>query len=183
MSTTRKRDRIFALLGAVLFLVTASALTIAVVWSSVGNKSNNTTTTNTATNNCANPNIQPTAAAMAVPAAYQAAEPIKALQINDLTVGTGAAAKSGECLTVKYYGTLASNGTVFDENFTRPTAFAFYLGQGQVIPGWDQGMVGMKVGGERRLLIPASLGYGTHANGPIPANSDLVFDVKLLKVQ
>ena len=70
---------------------------------------------------------------------------------------------------MKYYGTLASDGTMFDENFTKKTLFQFQLGQGQVIPGWDQGLVGMKVGETRRLVIPSSLAYGPQAQGSIPA--------------
>ena len=94
------------------------------------------------------------------------------------------AAKVGDCLVVKYYGTLASNGTKFDEDFTDTTALAFTLGQGQVIPGWDQGLVGMKVGGTRRLAIPAAQAYGSQSpTAAIPANSDLVFVVKLLRIQ
>jgi FKBP-type peptidyl-prolyl cis-trans isomerase len=100
-----------------------------------------------------------------------------------VSVGNGAVAKNGDCLVVKYYGTLASNGVKFDENFTQPTAFAFTLGQGQVIQGWDQGLVGMKVGGERRLVIPANLAYGSTGSGAIPANAALVFDVRLLKIK
>jgi FKBP-type peptidyl-prolyl cis-trans isomerase len=85
---------------------------------------------------------------------------------------------------VKYYGTLASNGTKFDENFTDATAFAFKLGQGQVIEGWDKGMVGLKAGGTRRLVIPAAQAYGSQSpSAAIPANSDLVFVVKLLRIQ
>jgi len=84
---------------------------------------------------------------------------------------------------MKYYGTLAADGTKFDENFTNATAFAFTLGQGQVIQGWDKGLVGMKAGGMRRLVIPAAQAYGDQAQGSIPANSDLVFVVKLLRIQ
>jgi FKBP-type peptidyl-prolyl cis-trans isomerase len=84
---------------------------------------------------------------------------------------------------MKYYGTLAADGTLFDENYTKPSGFAFTLGSGQVIKGWDQGLVGMKVGGERRLVIPAALGYGEAGSPPkIPANADLVFVVKLLRI-
>jgi FKBP-type peptidyl-prolyl cis-trans isomerase len=106
------------------------------------------------------------------------------LQITDLQKGSGPATKDGDCLVVKYYGTLVSNGTEFDENFSKPTAFAFLLGQGQVIKGWDVGMVGMKAGGTRRLVLPAALAYGSQSPSPaIPANSDLVFVVKLLRIQ
>jgi FKBP-type peptidyl-prolyl cis-trans isomerase len=121
--------------------------------------------------------------ALDAPDVYKPEGAVTDLQSTDLTQGSGAAAKSGDCLVVKYYGTLASDGTKFDENFTKTTGFAFTLGQGQVIAGWDQGVVGMKAGGTRRLVIPASLGYGANAQGSIPANSDLVFVVKLLRIQ
>ena len=84
---------------------------------------------------------------------------------------------------MKYYGTLASDGTLFDENYTKDTSFSFKLGAGQVIQGWDKGLLGMKVGGERRLVIPSELAYGESGQGAIPANADLVFVVKLLRIQ
>jgi peptidylprolyl isomerase len=181
---TRKRDRFFALFGAILFLVTSSALTILVVWTVAHQKN----TSDTAANNqppqtaCQDTTTEPT---FPTPAAYKPTGPVTALQITDLTVGSGAAAKNGDCLVMKYYGTLASNGSEFDENYTKTTAFAFTLGQHQVISGWDQGLVGMKVGGERRLVIPASLAYGSQSPDPstIPENSALGFDVKLLRIQ
>ena len=84
---------------------------------------------------------------------------------------------------MKYYGTLAADGTLFDENFTKDTAFTFALGSGQVIQGWDKGLEGVKVGGTRRLVIPSNLAYGEAGQGAIPANADLVFVVKLLRIQ
>lgn len=111
--------------------------------------------------------------------------PITQLQIKDVVVGTGAVAAAGDNVTVNYVGAL-QNGTVFDASANhKETAngFTFPLGAGQVIKGWDQGVAGMKEGGKRVLLIPASLAYGSQANGPIPANSALIFEVELLKVQ
>ncbi|TAH33997.1 FKBP-type peptidyl-prolyl cis-trans isomerase, partial [Candidatus Saccharibacteria bacterium] len=87
------------------------------------------------------------------------------------------------CLVMKYQGNLASDGTVFDENYTKDQSLQFTLGAGKVIKGWDEGLVGMKVGGTRRLVIPASLGYGSQSNASIPANSDLVFTVKLEQIK
>ena len=102
------------------------------------------------------------------------------LQTGDVTPGTGAAAADGESLTVQYTGWL-SDGTVFDSSRSAGRQpFTFTLGQGSVIKGWDEGLVGMKVGGKRRLVIPPSLGYGAQATGCIPANATLVFDVELL---
>lgn len=111
-------------------------------------------------------------------------ENVDQLQITDETVGTGATATAGDSVTVQYVGSL-TNGTVFDASANRGTAgFTFNLGAGQVIKGWDQGIVGMKEGGKRKLVIPASLAYGDQAIGNvIPANSTLVFEVELVKVQ
>jgi FKBP-type peptidyl-prolyl cis-trans isomerase len=103
------------------------------------------------------------------------------LVVEDLVVGTGATAVVGDTLTVNYVGTL-TNGTKFDSSYDRGTPFVFQVGAGRVIAGWDQGLPGMKVGGKRRLTIPPSLGYGSQANGPIPANSTLVFEVDLVSI-
>lgn len=110
--------------------------------------------------------------------------PITELIIRDDVVGTGDAAAAGDSVTVNYVGSL-TNGTVFDASANRGTSgFTFTLGAGQVIKGWDQGIVGMKVGGKRTLAIPASLAYGSRAvANVIPANSDLIFQVELLSVQ
>lgn len=107
------------------------------------------------------------------------------LQVIDEIVGAGAEAVPGDSVTVKYVGSF-TNGTVFDASSKHQetaNGFTFNLGAGQVIKGWDQGVVGMKVGGKRKLIIPASLGYGPNDYGPIPGNSTLVFEVELLNVQ
>lgn len=107
---------------------------------------------------------------------------------TDLVVGTGTEATAGKRVTVNYTGWLYSStaagnkGTMFDTSVGK-TPYTFVLGAGQVIKGWDQGLVGMRVGGQRRLVIPPELGYGAQANGPIPANATLVFEVQLLNVQ
>ena len=106
------------------------------------------------------------------------------LSMKDVVVGTGAVAQAGDSVTVNYVGSL-TNGTVFDASANHgTTGFTFNLGAGQVIKGWDEGIVGMKVGGKRILIIPASLAYGDQAVGNlIPANSTLIFEVELLNVQ
>jgi len=104
------------------------------------------------------------------------------LVVKDLKVGKGAAAKAGQTLTVNYVGVSCSSGTAFDASFPRHQTFPFKLGAGQVIKGWDQGLVGMKVGGERELVIPASLGYGAAGSGTIKGNETLIFVVDLVKI-
>lgn len=104
------------------------------------------------------------------------------LQIEDLKAGTGDEAKAGKRVTVHYVGTL-TNGSKFDSSRDRNQGFAFELGAGKVIKGWDQGVAGMKVGGLRKLTIPPELGYGARGFPPvIPPNSTLVFEVELLSV-
>lgn len=104
------------------------------------------------------------------------------LKIQELVVGNGQEVKSGNTVTVHYLGTL-ENGSKFDSSYDRGTPFTTQIGVGQVIQGWDEGIVGMRVGGKRKLTIPAALGYGAQANGAIPANSTLIFEVELLNVQ
>ncbi|TGL57545.1 FKBP-type peptidyl-prolyl cis-trans isomerase [Leptospira ognonensis] len=104
------------------------------------------------------------------------------LQIQDTKVGLGKEALRGTVVTVHYTGKL-TNGKVFDSSVDRGEPFVFNLGAGQVIQGWEKGIVGMKEGGKRKLTIPPQMGYGARAVGPIPANSTLIFDVELLKVK
>ena len=92
-----------------------------------------------------------------------------------------ATAVGGDLVTVHYVGTL-TNGAKFDSSYDINRPYTFRLGAGAVIAGWDQGVVGMKVGGKRRLTIPPSLGYGSQPQGPIPANSTLIFEIELLSI-
>jgi len=104
------------------------------------------------------------------------------LLIEELVVGDGDEAVKGQNVTVHYTGRLA-NGTKFDSSKDRNQPFSFALGAGQVIKGWDRGVAGMKVGGKRKLTIPAELGYGDRgAGGVIPPNATLYFEVELLGV-
>ena len=105
------------------------------------------------------------------------------LKYVDVVVGTGASPTRGKQVKVHYTGTL-ENGTKFDSSVDRKKPFSFIIGVGQVIKGWDEGVMGMKVGGKRKLVIPANLGYGARgAGGVIPPNATLLFDVELLDVQ
>ncbi len=116
---------------------------------------------------------------------------VTSLQLTDTVVGTGLSATSGKKVTVHYTGWLYDvkatgyKGSKFDSSLDRGQPFIFPLGAGEVIAGWDQGVPGMKVGGKRTLIIPASLGYGSSGsrNGVIPPNAALVFEVEMLGVQ
>lgn len=109
--------------------------------------------------------------------------PPKQLVIKDVEKGTGATAKAGDQVSVQYVGVDYETGKQFDASWDRGEPISFKLGAGEVIPGWDQGIVGMKVGGRRELIIPPSLAYGSQGSGPIAPNSTLVFVVDLVGVE
>jgi len=104
------------------------------------------------------------------------------LRYEDIVVGTGASPQPGQEVAVHYTGTL-ENGTKFDSSLDRGEPIRLKIGVGQVIKGWDEGLMTMKVGGKRKLVIPPQLGYGARGVGPIPPNSILVFEVELLDVK
>lgn len=101
--------------------------------------------------------------------------------VSDLKVGEGAEAKPGDILSVHYVGML-TDGKVFDSSIDRGMPIEFTLGAGQVIRGWEEGLVGIKEGGRRRLVIAPDYAYGSQGNGPIPPNAVLIFDVELVKI-
>lgn len=103
------------------------------------------------------------------------------LKLFDFVVGTGPIAESGDQLLVEYDGWL-TNGDVFDSSRFTGRPIAFILGRGQVISGWDEGLLGMHVGGERQLVIPPELAYGTRGRGTIPPNATLIFEVRLVGI-
>lgn len=106
------------------------------------------------------------------------------LQYQDTVVGSGASPRQGQTVVVHYTGWLQSNGQKFDSSVDRGEPFTFPLGQGRVIKGWDEGVATMKVGGKRKLTIPANLAYGPNGHPPqIPGGATLVFDVQLLGLQ
>ena len=138
--------------------------------------------------------VSATAASAQAPAAMQASSKLSAtvteLQKTDIKQGTGAEAKAGKPVLVHYTGwlydpaALEGKGAKFDSSRDRGVPFGFFLGGGKVIKGWDEGVVGMKVGGQRRLVIPPQLGYGERgAGGVIPPNATLIFDVELIDVK
>jgi FKBP-type peptidyl-prolyl cis-trans isomerase FkpA len=167
-----KGQRIFAGFFAGLFLLTSSALTIGVIYQATQS------------------NKPPTAASKPPPTTKPketklenftpTTQPQAQLQIIDTKPGTGAEVKAGDTITADYTGALMSTGVVFDASSKHGGPATFPLSK--VIAGWSQGVPGMKVGGTRRLLIPAALAYGPQAQTGIPANSDLVFDITLHKI-
>lgn len=112
---------------------------------------------------------------------FESRESVSELEINDVEVGTGEEVRAGATITAHYTGALCKNGMIFQSSHDMGDAITF--GLGQVIAGWTQGVPGMKVGGTRRLVIPAAQAYGERSPAPnIPANSDLVFDIDLVAI-
>jgi peptidylprolyl isomerase len=178
---------------ALLFVATGVGVGLVYFWQSTHQKDNSQQTSQS--QSC---QISPVEGQKTLPAPelYLPAGDVTKLETTDLEAGTGKTAVSGDCLTVKYYGTLAKDGKVFDEDFSKTQALKFKLGGGQVIPGWDQGVIGMKTGGMRRIVIPSDLAYGptgaceaykqdqkTCAKYSIEPNADLVFVVNLVTAQ
>jgi len=186
----RKRERAFAAFGAILFLATSSALTIAVIVSSInskssGNGSNTTSSSTKAKTQTTSPTTTKTSSTKLAGTMLKDFTPttnVPSLQIIDTTKGSGPAVQAGDTVTVDYTGAVAATGIIFQSSLDSGQKASLSLKQ--VITGWQQGIPGMQVGGTRRLLIPASMAYG--ANPPsgsnIPANANLVFDITLYKI-
>lgn len=157
------KQRFFALFFAVLFLVTSSSLAIAFIVANVESKDNSTNSATTASSSGKKLS------------GFKPVKTVSTLKITDIKVGTGAAVAPGDTVTVDYTGAVAATGVIFQSG--GPVS----LNLSQVIAGWTEGIPGMKIGGERQLLIPASLAYGADppAGSGIPANAALVFDVTL----
>lgn len=171
-------QRAFALSLAILFLVTTVGFSAYVIWEMFSKKDDTSATSQQ----------EVTTDTSQQPKDYmQNFEPIgdtrvTELKVTDITVGTGTEATEASTVKVEYTGALAKDGSIFDSTDSRggePAEFAL----DQVIAGFKQGITGMKVGGERQILIPAALGYGSQGNSSIPADSDLVFTVKLVEVK
>ncbi len=104
------------------------------------------------------------------------------LKMEDTVEGTGPEVKSGDTIVIHYNGTL-TDGTKFDSSYDRGKPFETQIGVGQVIKGWDEGVIGMKVGGKRKLTIPSDMGYGEQGTQGIPPNATLIFDVELVEIK
>lgn len=170
----RKRERIFAGFFAGLFLLTSSALAIVVIYTMA--TQNKKPAASSQTNQSNQPKLAGTQLANFTPTAT----PYTQLQEIDTTPGTGATVKPGAAITVDYTGALAKTGVIFESS--KDSGQPAPIDLNKVIAGWSQGIPGMKVGGTRRLLIPAALGYGSQGKASIPANADLVFDVTVTKI-
>jgi peptidylprolyl isomerase len=186
--TGSRRRSILSLLGALALLATAA---LAVGCGSSGNSSTITIgNQNTADNkliHAADPSVPktPTSGPLATKPTVEPGKPPKPtkLQTKEIVKGTGKEATKEKSVYVNYVGALWSNGKEFDSSWSRNEPFTFNLGAGEVIKGWEQGVIGMKEGGRRELIIPASEGYGAQGSPPkIPKNEALIFVVDLLRV-
>lgn len=171
------KERVFAGFGAILFFLSSIALTVVVVVQLVQEHNQNKKNAAVTSQVSAGKKLQGTTLKNFTPVSK-----VDQLQTTDLTVGSGEAVSStNDTVTADYTGALASTGVIFQSSLDSGQPFTTKLSG--VIAGWQQGMIGMKAGGVRRLVIPAALAYGDQAQQGIPANSDLVFDITLHKVQ
>lgn len=173
----RKRDRVFALILAILFLVTSVGFTGLIFLQDRSNRQQEA-------------NLQQSAQANQIKQEdllhgkklenFTPVEKVQQLERIDLHVGSGQEVKPGDTVTAHYTGALAKDGTIFQSShdFGEPIPFSL----NEVIKGWTDGVPGMRVGGKRRLLIPAEQAYGSQERPGIPANSDLVFDIEIVKI-
>ena len=179
MTKTSLRDRSFALIMAGLFLFTALATSGVVIWSMINSNNSNKAVP------CKETNVKTKILAGTCLSGFTPVDNnVTSLQKTDLKIGTGAAATASSTVSVIYTGAVADTGIIFQsslDNGPQPITLAL----NQVILGWQKGIPGMKVGGERRLLIPAAEAYGNNppSGSGIPANAALVFDVTLLAVK
>lgn len=169
---TKKSHRAFALIAAVLFLLTSVGFTGMVIWQmSQEDKAVNDSSVQKQ-DGLAGTQLE----------GFTPVNSVPELQKIDLVEGTGEVVPEGATITANYTGAVAATGKIFESSYDSGQPVTF--GLSEVIPGWTQGVPGMKVGGKRRLVIPASLAYGNQSPSPdIPANSALVFDIELIAIK
>lgn len=168
----RKRDRIFAFVMAMAFLITTVGVSVSVIWQIVQDNKENKATEAVVDANKEDDKVKLAGTKLEN---FTPVEKVDAVQAIDLEAGTGEEVKKGDTLTFDYTGALAKDGTIFQSSLDSGQPITYSLND--LIPGWQEGIPGMKVGGKRRLLIPAAQGYGSAEQPGIPANSDLVFDI------
>jgi FKBP-type peptidyl-prolyl cis-trans isomerase len=170
----KKSQRIIALSAAILFILTSVGFTGAVIWQMQQE--------NKAVNDAQPLEQQQDGLKGTQLQGFTPVAEVTELQKIDLAVGTGAEVKEGATITANYTGAVASTGKIFESSYDSGQPVTF--GLSQVIPGWTQGVPGMKEGGKRRLVIPAALAYGAQSPSPdIPANAALVFDIELISIK
>ncbi len=177
------RDRTFAMSGAILFFVTSIGLTVVVIVQLVQENQQKKEAAKSLTSQQKTDTTKPTAGKLEGTklAGFTPVLTVTEVQSTDLTPGTGAEITTvNDTVKADYTGALAKDGTIFQSSLDSGQPFTTKLSG--VIPGWQTGMIGMKEGGTRRMVIPAAQAYGSQAQQGIPANSDLVFDVTLHKV-
>lgn len=180
MAKEARRSKSKKVFGRVLAVIGAVVVLTGAIWLFTGDDESETvasTTTAAATTVPGETTIPATKPSVVIPSSIPTE-----LTVTDLTEGTGEAAKAGDSITVNYVGVLSADGSEFDNSYDRGQPFTFTLGAGGVIAGWDQGLVGAKVGGRRQLDIPAELAYGATEREGIPANSALTFVVDVIAV-
>ena len=177
MSETSMGHRVIALGAALLFLVTSLGFSILVVWQMHQNSASGSTPPKTSTTNSSqgSKKLEGTKLTGFTPVAK-----VSQLQSTDIKEGTGPAVTASDTITANYTGALTSTGVIFQSSLDTGQPFTSALSA--LIKGWQEGIPGMKAGGTRRLLIPAAEAYGSQAQQGIPANSDLVFDIQLIKI-
>jgi FKBP-type peptidyl-prolyl cis-trans isomerase len=158
-----------------------------IAWVAVAGCQQSSTTSNVSSSPAPEAASSPMAAATPAPAAAAPVTTVSGIKVEDLVIGTGATAEKGKMVSVNYTGWLIekSKSDHFDSSYDHGQPYQFELGAGKVIKGWDEGLVGMKVGGKRMLTIPPDMGYGAQGTpgGPIPPNATLVFECELMDVR
>lgn len=179
--TTPKWDAtsVFILVIVAVFIISSLAISITVIMQLVKGDDNTNQSTDTAQQEESKENQGDTLEGTKL-ANFTPVDTVTELQIIDLEEGTGAVVPAGATVTAHYTGALAKDGTIFQSSLDGGQPIPFSLNG--VIEGWTKGVPGMKEGGKRRLIIPAAQAYGDRAQGNIPANSDLVFDIELVKI-